>query len=137
MPPREYAYTTVSILQKWALDKKLKFVPVPTFLSDFALLRFLNVWNSQTVTIDKPDDMEALLYSELLVARKYIVDNCHGVVRLGQVVDQLRPMLNPGWLDLYNQHKRAKLMVQSLEILCDEYGLKNANSYTDIVGALA
>lgn len=139
--PMDYAYTMVRVLKNWAQDKGMDFVPIPTFLSDWVMDRYMKILTSESVTINKPREVDeaAMLHSELLVGRTYIVENTHNVVRLAQVVASLRPFLSYDWLALYDRgDPRRKLLEEALPILCQEFTVKarNVTCYPDIVDAL-
>ena len=136
---REYAYTVVSALKRWALNKQMVCVPIRVFCSDFALNKALKVLQSKTVRInDEIHDNDMLLQAELSVARVYIIRNTENgdVVRLGDIVGELEHMLYPPWVELYNNRKKRPT-AEALEILADEFRIiKSVRNYADIVDAL-
>lgn len=128
--PRDYAYTVTEILKQWCKDKNLQYVPRNVFTGDWALERYQKVMGSDTVSIMKADevDHEALLYTELLVARRYIYENAvmRNVIGLRSVVKDMRQLLNPEWLELYDN--RGKRPIQdAMQILNDEFGTDFSN----------
>lgn len=139
VPIRDYAYTTIAMLKKWALSHKMRYVPIKSFSSDWALAKFLKVWQSQTVEIH-PDDADAdLLYSELLVARAFIRENLQHYTRLSKVVEACMSLVSKEWYELYDSKdkRRSKFVNKAIEMLCDDYNLNIiATSYNDILHEL-
>ena len=68
---KDYTEVVLRLLKKWAEDKGMDFVPIPTFLSTFALGRYLSVADSQSVEV-ADDTMDVLLHSEVMVGKYYI-----------------------------------------------------------------
>lgn len=137
IPCKEYAYTVVKILEKWARNKGLNCIPIHTFLSDFALNKFLKVYNSDSVVIPHNDDKDKILYSELLVARAYVQMNTDNgnVVRFRDIVFDMKRLLDENWLLAYDSGK-GRPISEALDILCSEYRIRSARNYADIVTAI-
>ena len=136
---REYAFTVVKILKTWLKEKKLACVPINVFCGDWALGRFLKVFESESVEIKEEDPMEALLQSELMVARYYVSKNSSGeCIRLRDAVKDLLPLLNKRWLELYSSNSRSdKFIFKAVEILAKEFAVKDALNYSDIIRKLS
>ena len=130
--PKDYAYTVVRILVNWVRGKNMHYVPVNTFLGQWALSRYNKIVNSETVTIAvDEDEHDRMLHTELMVARQYIYENSKQCKRMTEVVEDLRPLLYTGWLQAYN-NGWPRPVQEVLDILCKEYGIQ-ARSYADIV----
>jgi hypothetical protein len=137
---KDYAYTIVKSLQKWAKDKNLGFIPASVFCGKWALERYVKIHESESVKIQtvEEDSFAILLYSELLAARSYIADRLSGKdVRFSQSVTSIQPMLNKDWLQMYHKQPicevRRHLVHESLTTLCKEYGIQQARSYSELV----
>lgn len=132
IPSRDYAYNVVGVMKKWLMDKGLGYVPINVFLSNFAISKFLKVYQSTEVDVlaDKGD----LIHSELLVSRRYIEANKKGVVKFRVIVEELKPLLSEDWLELYYQGG-SRPEIEALDILCEEYNV-SAYTITDIVDAI-
>jgi len=129
--PRDYADTVTAVLKKWALDKNLDHVPVHIFVSDYALNKYIKIAASESVNV-VDEDGEIILLNELLVLRTYIHRNLtEGVVRFGDVVNDIRSIVSKDWLTVYEQKTRPT--AKALEILSEEFGAKYANSVNDIL----
>lgn len=134
---REYAYTIVTLLKKWAISKGFNKVPINAFTGDWALDKFKRVAGSKYVDISNVDTDYDLYWSELTVARSYIHENVHNgvAVKLRDVVDELKPLLSEHWLRrYYNGGQRPVNKV--LDDLCEEYDITFARNYADIVSKL-
>jgi len=137
---KDYTETVLRLLKKWAKDKGMDFVPIPTFLSTFGLGRYLSVADSQSVRITGDELFIELLHSELLVGRAY-VDNyvdTQGNYKFKDAVEELRPILSLSWLKLYDSGNRGLVVLDAIDDLAIEYGLnpKGCRSYMDITDAL-
>lgn len=137
IPIKEYAYTVGTILRKWCKFHKFKYIPVKVFTGDWALSRFMKVWQSETVTVGKPTNDDALLYSELLVGRMYVVTLLTRYVRLSSVVEDIKIMLSPEWYHMYTSKdkRRIKFVREAIVVLCEELGISNdgIETYNDVV----
>lgn len=132
--PRDYSDTVVLLLEGWLKEHRLKAIPIKTFCGQWALKQYKAVRDSQTVEITF-GGMDALIYTEMLVARKYIEDNRAGNrMRFGDEVAELRELLDSNWLELYESKDKARgaLVNKVVSMLAKEYGLKNVFSYNDI-----
>ena len=130
--PRHYADTVVAALKKWCIDKHMGSVPVNIFISDFAMRKYQKITGYESVKIT-PDHTEELLWTELLVLRSYIYKNLQGeVVRLRDEIEELRPLLYKGWLDLYD-NGGTRPTQKALDMLAEEYGLNGVKSINDIL----
>jgi len=142
IPIRDYAFTVSTILKAWCVSHKFGCVPVNVFTGDWALVRFLKVWQSKTVTIDRPSNYDELLYSELLVARMYIATLLIRYVRLSFVVEDIKAMLTSDWYHMYvsKDKRRSKFISMAIPILCEEFGVifhDDITTYNDIVRKLS
>lgn len=138
---KEYSFTTIKMLEKWARDHHMSYLPIRIFLGDWALSKFMKLWNSVSVEMmpDEQINEESLLHSELLVARLYIEESRTKFVRLSTIVEDCKPMLSKLWYDLYisDNIRRIKLINKAIEILCEEYHITMAvNTYYDITRLL-
>lgn len=129
--PLEYADIVIRMLKNWANVKGLNSVPIRVFCGDWALGKFKKVFESDIVDISK--DADTVLYSELLVARTYIEGNYSNI---GNVVEDLRPLLDDDWIELYNEGSYRFSMGDALDILCEEYGVSYAIDYDDLRGKI-
>ena len=136
--PKDYSYGVAVMLEKWVADKGMNTVPVNVFLGKWILDKYLKVHNSLTVTIsDVGSDGDVdLLVSELLVARSYIQANLINGKKFRDVVTELEPLLSKEWLRKYEDGTRLHIETLALMQLEDEYLVKSANSYNDIIDAL-
>lgn len=134
---KDYADTVTILMRKFVDNKGWKTLPVNLFLSDYCLKRYKKIKNTKTVeAIDT--DAQALLYSELLVARLFIernIGNTH-YVRFSDAVEDLEPLLSKLWLELYDSGEDRSIVDQALDILATEYNVKPANSYLDLLDML-
>jgi hypothetical protein len=137
--PRDYAYTVIGALKKWATSKGLNGVPMKVFCSDFALNKARKILESKTVrTNPEVHDNGTLLHTELMVARAYIARNTSNgdVTRLITIVEELEPLLDQVWVDAYYKGKKRPVY-EALDVLMDEYGIrKSVTNYADIVSVL-
>jgi hypothetical protein len=129
---KDYANTVCGVLQNWCVKQRLRFPPANVFLSDFAIKRYESVKSKETV--EYIQDGGEVLYSELMVARKYIQDNLSSHARFRDVVSSLEPLLSPKWLDLYNTGSKRPVN-DALEILIEEFGVE-ARDYVSLLDAL-
>lgn len=133
--PRDYSYTVTEILKKWCKDRNLKCVPRNVFTGNWALERYQKVMGSATVSIMGADevDREALLYAELSVARRYIYENAvmRNVIGLRSIVRDMRQLLNPEWLELYDNRGKRPIK-DAMQILNEEFGTDFSN-YAELV----
>ena len=136
--PADYAYEICVILRSWVKRKGLQSVPINTFVGDWALTKYMKVYDSETVTIDRPkqDEQFELLHYELLVARSYIEANLIEYKKLRDVVIELKPILSKEWLKKYENEDRTILEIHALDILEDEYLVKYPTSYVEIIRKL-
>lgn len=136
--PRDYAYGVAVLLEKWVTSKKMRNIPVNVFLGPWALKKFRKVNDSITVTISDfhSDDDVSVLWSEIIVAKYYVEANLIKHTRLSKVVAELEPLLSEKWLEMYEQGTRLAVETQVLMQLEEEYMVRGANSYTDIVDKL-
>ena len=142
VPSRDYAYTTSKLLQRWCAAHKFGFVPMNVFLGDWALSKFMKVWQSDTVNIETAPSQDDILHSELMVARMYIHESTAHYVRMMDVVNNCRKLLSPAWYELYitKDAARNKFINRVLEMLCEEYNIpSNAyiTTYSDIIEKLS
>lgn len=140
IPPRDYAYGVIKMLTPWAKMYGMRTVPAATFCSDWALNKFVKVFNTHTVQMLPQEvvDHDELLQSELTVARMYIERNLASgtVVRLMDVVDDIKPVLSSKWLDVYEAGDKRPV-TEALDILMDEYRVRGVvANYSDIVDCL-
>ena len=137
---KDYTETVLALLEKWAEDKNMDFVPIHTFLSTFALGRYLSVADSQTVEVTDDDIFVELLHSETLVGREYVINYVkeQGNYKFKDAVKELEPILSLSWLVLYNSGDRGLVVLDAIHDLAVEYGLnpKGCHSYMDITDAL-
>ena len=137
---KDYTETVLKLLKKWADDKGMDFVPIPTFLSAFGLGRYKSVTDSQTVEIVDDDIFIELLHSEKLVGRAY-VDNyvdSQGNYKFKDAVKEFKPILSLSWLTLYDSGDRGLVVLDAIHDLAVEYGLNpnGCHSYMDITDGL-
>ena len=137
---KDYTETVLKLLKKWAEDKGMDFVPIPTFLSTFALGRYLSIVDSQTVEVTDDDILIELSHSEMLVGRAYINNYVvmRGSYKFKDAVEELRPILSLSWLKLYDSGNRGLVVLDVIYDLAVEYGLnpKGCRSYMDITDEL-
>ena len=137
---KDYTEVVLKLLKKWADDKGMDFVPIHTFLSTFALGRYLSVADSQTVEVTDDDIFIELLHSETLVGREYVINYVkeQGNYKFKDAVKELEPILSLSWLALYNSGDRGLVVLDAIHDLAVEYGLnpKGCHSYMDITDAL-
>lgn len=139
IPVRDYAYTVLSLLATWANKRGFKYVPFNVFLGQWAFDRFIKIWQSENIDLpDKPQDMDEITYSELLVARTYIAYNIdkNAYVRMSKIVAMCRQFVCDEWYELYSSKSRArdKFMYKVIDILCEEYGISDSlSSYTELL----
>ncbi len=137
---KDYTKTVLKLLKKWADDKHMDFVPIPTFLSTFALGRYLSVADSLTVEVTDDDIFIELLHSEKLVGRAYVNNyvDMEGSYKFKDAVDEFRPILSLSWLKLYDSGNRGLVVLDAIRDLAVEYGLnpKGCHSYADITDGL-
>ena len=136
----ETTFLLMHEFRKWAEDKGMDFVPIPTFLSAFALGRYLSVVDSQTVEVTDDDILIELSHSEMLVGRAYINNYVvmRGSYKFKDAVEELRPILSLSWLKLYDSGNRGLVVLDAIRDLAVEYGLnpKGCHSYADITDGL-
>lgn len=134
--PNEYAVTVVKIMESWARRKGLDRIPFNMFLSEYAQERYYKVVNSKTVSI-KEDDNSSILYSEVLAARKFIIDNLsHRSVSFKMIVQELKPLLDVEWVELYEKGDRT-IKKDALDILKKEFGVsKSVHGYLELLEAI-
>jgi hypothetical protein len=133
---KDYTKTVLKLLKKWAEDKGMDFIPIPTFLSTFALGRYMSVVDSQTVEV-ADDDIAVLLHSEVMVARYYIgnyIDN-DGEYKFRDAVRELKPLLSLSWLHNYDEGL-FRPIDDAVHIIAQDYGLKSVTTYAEIVDEL-
>lgn len=133
VPCGKYAHTVVRILKKWTISRGMKRIPVNVFCGDWALKRFLVIAERKYVDISNDDEAVAIYHSEMMVAKKYIDRNAAGdVCRIGDVVEELKPLLTEEWLEAYKigGDRRTNEVIDDL---CDEYGVQNAWTYNDFI----
>jgi len=136
---REYAYTVVKILKKWAAGKGFATIPINAFTGDWALKKFIKVAGSVYVDISNTDMDDELYWSEKTVAVNYIQENAYdgAVTKLSAIVEGLRPLLSTHWLRRYDGGDRNLVVVDKvLDELCEEHNIQYARSYSDIVGKI-
>ena len=135
--PKDYAYTVVTMLKRWALDKHMNFIPINTFCSDWVLKKARKILESSTINIVSNDNEDVLIHAELTVARAYLDRNKDDdVVRLGDVVDDIKSLLPKEWLDLYN-NRRKRPTGKVLDMLINELGISQpVSNYADIADIL-
>jgi hypothetical protein len=136
IPPRDFAFTIVKLKKKFVIAHGWKCMPIRVFLTNHCIKRYQDIKSTSTVEIINTDK-ESLLYNELLVARIFVDRNVNGnkFVRFGEIVSEIEPMLSKEWLDLYvNNSKRPSS--EAIDILAEEYNIRVATSYLDIVDAL-
>lgn len=135
IPAKEYTYTVISMLKKWAQDKGMRSVPINVFCGEWAMGKFLKVWESKTIEAEPVKDEDVILHTELMVARMYIHRSRRGFVRLRDIVKDLEDVLDKHWLEMYEAGERRPV-TEALEILCEEFRIAHAKDYTDIVDNL-
>jgi len=130
---KDYTETVLKLLEKWAEDKGMDFVPIPTFLSTFGLGRYLSVVDSQTVEVVDDNEFNEMLHSELLVGRLFIAKyvETRGDFKLRDAVEELTPLLSQDWLDAYESGFIVRPIAEAVEIIAQENGVI-ANNYLDI-----
>jgi len=131
---KEYAYVAMKMLAGWARERKMNTIPIRTFAGNWALDMYLEVRDSQQVTI-QIDDVDVVLESEVLVGRKYIQDSLNGFTRLRDVVGDIRPLLDDDWIRLYESGE-ARPIRDAVKVLSFEFGVPGASTYTEIVDKL-
>lgn len=128
--PKDYAYGISNHLKRWVWNKGWYHLPINVFCGQWAI----NLYLTEIAPVKFEEtpaeevDYGEMLYDELLVARFYI----QGGMSLDEAVEKLKPMLKENWLELYANHKRAKLVVSALEMLSTEYG-RPLKSYEDLI----
>lgn len=134
---QDYTETVLKLLKKWAEDKGMDFVPIPTFLSMFGLGRYLSVAESQTVEITDDDDEVALLHSEVMVGRYYIEKYIEreGEYRFRDAIKEIKPLLSLSWLHNYEEGL-FRPIDDAVDVIAQEHGLEGVSTYADIVDAL-
>ena len=134
---REYAYTVVRILKKWADSKGLKSIPVNVFTGDWALGKFKRIAGSKYVDISNIDVDDEIYWSEMTVARSYIQAHAYDrePVSVRSLAKELGPLLSPHWLARY-RNGGDRMTDRVLDDLCREYGLNHARNYNSIVDAI-
>lgn len=136
----EFAYTVTAVLENWARYKKLDYVPVRIFLSDWALGKYIKIRDSISVSIMTPtQNINAeLVYAEEVAAIHFIDGNLRGNATMFSVVEELKSLLSPEWLELYTNGDRNELRDIVLTRLCKTYGKPRGNmkTYIDLVRAL-
>lgn len=134
---KEYAITVVTMLERWARAKGWRSIPVNVFCGKMAMERFLQVQQSKYVRIRPDKEEDELFHSELVAARYFVHKNIQNgtLVRFGDAVEEIAPMLSERWLKLYKGEGEGRRPVpEVLEILEKEYNLTSpATSYWDIV----
>jgi len=137
IPSRDYAYTVIKLLAKFVKDKGWKSLPVKLFLSDYGIKRYKSVASTSFVVIDTDVDDDRLFQDEMQVARLFIYMNITSegdFIRLGTVVEQLRPLLSKEWLEMYEGKSKRPDVVDNV---AEEFGIRgNMTSYLDIVEAI-
>jgi len=133
---KDYTETVLVLLEKWAEDKNMDFVPIPTFLSTFALGRYLSVVDSQSVEI-VDNDAAVLLHSEVMVGRHYIEKYIEmgGEYRFRDAVKEIKPLLSLSWLHNYDEGL-FRPIDDAVDVIAQEHGLKSVMTYADIVDEL-
>jgi hypothetical protein len=133
---KDYTETVLKLLKKWADDKGMDFVPIHTFLSAFALGRYLSVIDSQTVEV-MDDDAAVLLHSEVMVGRHYIEKYIEmgGEYRFRDAVKEIKPLLSLSWLRNYDEGL-FRPIDDAVDVIAQEHGLKGVMTYADIVDEL-
>ena len=130
---KHYTYTVIRLYGAWAKKYKRKQVPLSIFCGPKALERYLKLADKKSVEMRPTDDGE-LLHSEITAATTYIELAVSGEWQpMREVVTSIEQMLSPKWIDLFAEHKRSKLIDKALEILCNQYGVKDAVNYDDLV----
>jgi len=139
IPCREYAYTVVRTLHRWAVGKGFNSVPVRVFCGNWAMKKFMKSWKSKTVKIDTVEDDQytRLLGSELFIAREYIARNLgENPIRMKQIVIELKDFVDEVWYGMYDNGNASRPTDDVIDILCEEYGIKRVYSYNDIIDAV-
>jgi hypothetical protein len=133
---KDYTEVVLKLLKKWADDKGMDFVPIHTFLSTFALGRYLSVVDSQTVEV-MDDDMAVLLHSEVMAGRHYIEKyiELDGEYRFRDAVKEIKPLLSLSWLHNYDEGL-FRPIDDAVDVIAQEHGLKGVMTYADIVDEL-
>jgi hypothetical protein len=139
IPPRDYAYVVATLMKRFVLSKGWNCLPVPVFLGNYCLNKYKDIAATKTVKVDTENSMDILFHDELLVARVFIEKNVASdgnVIRLRDVVKELKPLLSDNWLQVYvNKDRRPEDDV--IDQLVTEYGIsKKVTSYLDIVSVL-
>lgn len=134
VPLRLFAYGVLTLLQDWVAKKKFRQLPTNVFLGEWALKKFNNVEKSKWVDFHFSEDgKDAILHSELQVARYYIETASKKFVRFMDCVEDIRPLLHKDWLHMYDAgESRIWLISEAMVILEQEYGVR-AQRYTDFV----
>lgn len=126
-----YAYTVSNMLKRWVMEHKFRCIPVNIFTGEWTLKKYKKVAKQQTVEIVS-NETDELVYSEMLVAQKYIESK--GLRKLPEIVDELFPLLSSKWIKLYEDHTRDELVYKVLDMLCEDYGIQcSVSSYNDII----
>ena len=139
IPCSEYAMVVTKTLYKWAVEKGFNSIPVRVFCGNWAMGKFMKVMKSSTVRIDTVDDdlYTRLFNSELLIAREYINRNLgDSPVRMRTIVDDIRILVDEVWYSVYEEEKIGRPIDEVLYQLCEEFGVKRANSYNDIINTV-
>jgi hypothetical protein len=133
--PRDYSFTVIGLLRRWALARHLEFIPVPTFCSDWVIDRYIRVYQSSSVTIYHDEENVSALYSELLIGRLYVQRNLMDVAYRRDIIEEMKPVMSAEWLRLHESKGLRSVMDEAISMLAKEYGVK-AETYNDIIKAL-
>jgi hypothetical protein len=130
---KDYAYTVVRLYGAWCKKWNRRQVPLSIFCGSRALQRYMKVAAKASVEM-RPTGDGKLLYSEMLVAHTYINWSLEGKWQpIRNVMDEVLVMLDRQWIVMFHEHKRGELVDKALELLCKEYGVKDALDYDDLV----
>lgn len=133
---QDFAETVICSYAVWAKKYKAKCVPIRMFCADSALRRYMRVSEYQTVEL-RPSHDEEILYTELLVQRSYLWENLSGsAIRMRDVIRNLRPILDPRWVVLYDDKDERRPIMRATDILADEYMVTHYKHIGDVLQAV-
>jgi len=137
--PLQFAESLTAMLKPWAEDKKLKYIPIKTFCSDWAIKKAIKVFTSRSVSINSPEEdlRIELEYSERLVAQVFINDPM--LRTFGAAINDMIGLLSHAWLHAYKNDNETRIQIywKTLKELAEEYGILDAESYKDIKNRMA
>lgn len=130
----EYTNAVLLLLKSFIEKKKLRYVPVNMFCGTYAWNLYIKSKEMKTVDISDKEDIDILLYDELIVARYYIEQarTFRHLISFKDAVVAVKPMLNKRWLMCYKM-SLGRPIDKAMEILRNEYKCPDAKTYFDII----